>query len=116
MNYHNKIFRAVSNSESGESSSETLFYYQQEDNILYADYNGGSIIKGHLIGKVSEDGKIDMRYHHINSNGILMTGVCKSSPEILEDGRIRLHESWQWTCGDRSKGASIIEELDDSVH
>ena len=41
----------------------------------------------------------------------LMTGVCQSRPEILEDGRIRLHKTWQWTSGDGSKGSSIVEEV-----
>jgi len=40
-----------------------------------------------------------------------MTGVCRSTPELLPDGRIRLHEKWQWTCGDRASGESIIEEI-----
>jgi hypothetical protein len=40
-----------------------------------------------------------------------MTGICRSTPEILPDGRIRLHEKWQWTSGDRSSGESIVEEI-----
>jgi len=40
-----------------------------------------------------------------------MTGKCKSRPEILENGKIRLHERWQWTCGDMSKGTSVLEEI-----
>ena len=40
-----------------------------------------------------------------------MTGTCKSKPEILENGKIRLHESWEWASGDKSKGQSIIEEI-----
>jgi hypothetical protein len=34
-----------------------------------------------------------------------------SRPEILANGKIRLHESWEWTSGDKSTGKSIIEEL-----
>jgi hypothetical protein len=52
-----------------------------------------------------------MRYHQINHNNELMTGLCKSKPEMLENGKIRLHETWEWTSGDKSKGQSIIEEL-----
>ena len=40
-----------------------------------------------------------------------MTGTCISTPEILETGKIRLHEKWQWTSGDKSKGESIIDEM-----
>ncbi|PKA96526.1 hypothetical protein B0O79_0162 [Flavobacteriaceae bacterium MAR_2009_75] len=111
MNYNDKKFRPISNTDNGETSEETLFHYQQEGNILYCDYSGGQIQKGHLIGKVDEKGRIDMRYHQINQNGDLMTGICHSVPEILTNGRIRLHENWQWTSGDKSTGHSIIEEI-----
>jgi hypothetical protein len=76
-----------------------------------AAYSGGKIIKGQLIGLVDQDGNIDMRYHQVNIFGELMTGVCKSTPEIMPNGKIRLHENWEWTSGDKSSGNSVIEEL-----
>ncbi|MBK9254616.1 MAG: n-acetylglutamate synthase [Saprospiraceae bacterium] len=110
IDYHNKTFRPVSNTENGETSQETLFVYQQVGNILTSEYSGGKIRKGHLIGIVNEEGQINMRYHQINIHGELMTGICISIPEILPNGKIRLHENWEWTSGDKSKGQSIIEE------
>lgn len=110
INYNNKTFRPVVNSENGETSNETIFVYKQIGNILTSEYAGGKIIKGHLIGLVDENGTIEMRYHQVNHKGELMTGICHSKPEILANGKIRLHESWQWTSGDKSKGTSLIEE------
>lgn len=110
INYHNRIFRPVSNSENGEMSGDTVFLYKQSGNILSAEYAGGRIRYGHLVGLVDEDGNIEMRYHQINDKDEIMTGKCTSRPEILENGKIRLHESWEWTSGDRSKGQSIVEE------
>jgi hypothetical protein len=110
MNYNNKKFRPISTTENGETSNETLFHYKQTGNMLTAEYSGGKIKYGHLIGLVDELGNITMRYHQINDNDELMTGICFSTPEILENGKIRLHESWEWTSGDQSKGTSIIEE------
>jgi hypothetical protein len=40
-----------------------------------------------------------------------MTGICTSTPEEIENGKIRLHESWQWTSGNQSKGNSMLEEI-----
>jgi len=111
INYHNRSFRPIQNSDNGETSSETIFLYQQEGNILTSAYRGGQIQKGHLIGLVDEHGNINMRYHQVNSRGELMTGICHSRPEVLPNGKIRLHEEWQWTSGDQSKGASILEEV-----
>jgi hypothetical protein len=111
MNYDNKIFRPTSNTANGETSSETIFHYNQVGNIVKAEYRGGKILNGHLIGIVNKDGEIDLHYHQINLKGEIMTGICKSKPEVLENGKIRLHENWQWTSGDNSKGNSIIEEI-----
>ena len=111
INYNGKQFRPVSNTENGETSSETIFHYQQTGNILTSSYAGGKIVQGHLIALVDEQGNIDMRYHQINDKEELMTGICKSIPEILPNGKIRLHETWQWTSGDQSAGQSIIEEV-----
>lgn len=110
ISYNNKTFRPIQNSENGETSSETLFVYRQDGNILTSEYSGGNIIKGHLIGIVNAEGKIDMRYHQVNKNGEIMTGTCISTPEVLPNGKIRLHEEWTWTSGDSSSGNSIIEE------
>lgn len=109
--YDNKIFRPVANTDNGEVSDETRFYYRQSGNIVMADYNGGGVARGHLIALVGPSGELDMRYHQVNEKGELQTGVCRSVPERLPDGRIRLYETWQWTSGDRSQGTSIVEEI-----
>lgn len=111
MNYHNKKFRAVSNTSNGETSHETIFLYQQQGAILTASYSGGKIVKGHLMGLVDEEGNIEMCYHQVNQAGELMTGICRSTPKILPNGKVRLHEKWAWTSGDKSKGESIVEEI-----
>lgn len=110
MNYNHKKFRPVCNTENGESTNKTIFHYKQTGNILTAEYSGGKIKYGHLIGLVDDAGNIEMRYHQVNDKNELMTGMCKSTPEILENGKIRLHENWEWTSGDKSKGKSILEE------
>ncbi len=46
----------------------------------------------------------------VNDRGEGMTGVGGSTPELLPDGRIRLHEAWHLTSGDGSRGISVLEE------
>lgn len=112
INYDGRVFKPVSNTANGETSDETVFHYKQDGNILTSTYAGGRIKQGHLIGLVDEHGNIDMRYHQVNDRNEIMTGICRSTPEIMGNGKIRLHESWQWTSGDGSTGESIIEEID----
>jgi hypothetical protein len=110
LNYNGKVFKPIQTTENSETSKNTIFKYIQEGNIVTCNYSGGSIKKGHLIGIVSDDGTIEMRYQQVNIANELMTGICSSKPEILPNGKIRLYEKWQWTSGDESKGESIIEE------
>ena len=91
--------------------TELVFHYRQEDKLVKCEYSGGEIICGHLLGKVDDDGSIEMRYHQLLKDGSLQTGICLSTPEITEDGTIKLHEKWQWTCGDFSTGQSVLVEI-----
>jgi hypothetical protein len=111
IDYNDRVFRSVSNSANGETSEETIFYYKQTGFQVTALYKGGHIADGSLTAVADEAGKLQMRYQHVNIEGQFLTGVCYSTPEILPNGKIRLYEKWQWTCGDYSKGESIIEEI-----
>jgi len=110
MNYDGKTFFPVVNTDNGEVTGDTVFHYRQQGNIVTAEYAGGSIACGHLIALVDHAGCLDMHYHQVNKQGELRTGVCRSVPTLLPDGRIRLQETWQWTNGDQSHGTSIVEE------
>ncbi|MEE9371955.1 MAG: hypothetical protein V3V00_02780 [Saprospiraceae bacterium] len=111
VNYNGKKFKLLKSSSNSEIDESTIFHYHQEDFLLYGTYNGKNIKYGNLIGKVAKNGEIDMRYHQMNDNGELMTGICYSKAEINEDGKIILHEKWQWTSGDKSKGTSMLIEI-----
>jgi hypothetical protein len=111
-NYDNKMFRGLSNSDNGEVSSETVFHYHQQSNVLSGTYSGGEIARGELLGVVRDDGSLDFFYHHINTAGELMAGRCHSVPERDSEGRIVLRESWQWLSGDRSSGESLVREVE----
>ena len=111
IKYHNKTFRPSAASVNGDVNSETVFIYRQDGNIVTASYAGGTVVSGHLVALMDEEGKLDMRYHHVNEDNKIMTGTCSSTPEILVSGKMILHEKWQWTCGDMGSGSSIIEEI-----
>lgn len=88
----------MQNTANGETSAETIFHCQQEGQVLTSAYASGRIQTGHLIALVDDTGVNDMRNHQVNGKGELMTGTCRSVPELLPGGRICLHETWQWTA------------------
>ena len=111
FDYDGRTFRPRFNTESGEVTGETLFTYHQRGDVIWATYEGGHARFGTLVGTVDADGNLDFRYAHVNTEGEIMTGTCRSTREQLPDGRLRMHERWQWTSGDQSQGESILEEV-----
>ena len=109
-NYNGRVFKSVQHSENAETVEGSIFEYHQEGNIVTCSYKSRNIKQGHLMAIVHSDGGLDMRYHQVNSKGQLMTGHCQSTPELLANDKIRLHEKWKWTSGDLSEGHSILEE------
>ena len=103
-----KYFTAIENSESGEVSGDTVFSYHQKGNAIWAEYSGGSIVKGFLLGTMDENHNLHFTYQHINTEGEIKSGACDSKPQN-ENGKLRFYESWKWTNGE--KGTSIIEEI-----
>ncbi|QUC65916.1 NAD(P)H-dependent oxidoreductase [Aristaeella hokkaidonensis] len=103
-----RLFTAVENSESGEVSDQTIFCYHQKGNVIWAEYSGGSVVKGFLVGTMDEKQCLHFTYQHINTAGELKAGSCDSEPQE-ENGRLRFYEKWQWTTGEA--GNSIIEEI-----
>jgi len=111
INYHDKTFKSVSNSENGEVDGSTLFYYKQAGDIVTANYHGKGIKSGQLIAKVDASGILTMRYQHINQHDVFKFGHCISTPKVMANGKLQLHEKWKWDCDDYSEGESIIEEV-----
>ncbi len=111
IDYDGRRFRSVENSGSGEVGPETVFGYRQDGDVVSATYEGGDVRFGTLIATADGEGNLDARYGHVNASGELMTGECRSTPEMLPDGRLRLHEEWRWTSGDGSSGRSVVEEI-----
>ncbi|MGH3147510.1 MAG: hypothetical protein ACRDTR_17065, partial [Rubrobacter sp.] len=95
VDYAGRRFRSTENSASGEVGPETVFSYEQEGNVVSATYKGGDVRFGTLVATADGEGNLDARYQHVNAAGVLMTGECRTTPEALSDGRLRLHEEWR---------------------
>ena len=111
INYNNRKFKVKSTPNTGEVSVDLIFHYQQINNIVTCKYSDENVVSGHLIGKVDEAGNIDIRYHQINTEGRIKTGQCFSKPVLLDNGKIQLHETWEWLSGDNGGGNTVIEEI-----
>ena len=108
-----RVFVGVTNAESGEVGPLTTFTYCQDGDVIWADYSGGQILRGFLVG--TRNGKrLHFRYAHLGADRQTATGVCDSVLEVLADSRLRFHESWVWESRSGA-GTSIVEEVHDGA-
>ena len=109
LDLEGRVFAGVSNSPTGQVGSATRFRYHQDNAVIWADYDGGEIVRGFLVG--TRDGeRLHFRYAHLSVDGTTASGVCDSRIEVLSDGRLRIEENWAWESRP-GKGTSVIEEI-----
>ena len=100
INYDGRVFASAANAPNGEVSTQTTFHYHQREDIVWAEYSGGEVIKGFLPGTASDSGVLNFTYQHVNSQKQMRAGICESMSEQLPDGRLLMLEKWQWLNGD----------------
>jgi hypothetical protein len=100
----------VENDETGEVSGDTRFEFEQDGDRIYANYAGGDVLDGHLVGTF-HGRQWDVRYTQINANHETATGHSVGTVELLEDGLVRVEDEWTWESRDGS-GETVLEEVD----
>jgi hypothetical protein len=83
--------------------------YHQDGDLVWAEFSGGAVRAGRLVGTCRPDGTIDATYCYLTSAGEAVAGALVSTPELSADGRVRLTEHWRRLDG--SSGVSQIEEI-----
>lgn len=102
-------FAGVTNSADGEVGQATVFTYRQDGGVIWAEYGGGAVVRGYLVGTRAGE-VLRFRYSHLGTDGQTSGGVCESTIEVTGDGRVRFHESWTWESRPGS-GTSVVEEI-----
>ncbi len=104
VNYHGRVFRPA-----GDPANAARGRYFQDGDLVWAEFSGGDLRTGRLVGRCAPDGTIDGGYCQVHADGAVVAGRLRSTPEVLVDGRIMLTENWQRADG--SSGQSRIEEV-----
>lgn len=104
-NFHNKTFSLIQNSEKGEVDSETVFKYQQDGNLVTADYHGGTVKYGKIIAHLKND-ELDMLYQCITTTNELKAGKAIAKISITNKNKIKLTLNWQWLDTNTETGVS----------
>jgi len=92
-------------------NGKTRFHFWQDGIVFYADYFGGDVREGHIIGKFAEDGTGELLYHCLTHHKDLKAGKARAVFSKTEDNRLAFDLDWEWITGDQSGGQSRYEEL-----
>ena len=109
FNFNNVRMTVVKTAKTGVVNKETVFTFQQADNIVSAEYEGGGVVKGYLVGKLTGE-ELQFRYCQLGSAEDLDGGLSNCIVSTTPDGRLRIIERFQWESrGDA--GENIFEEI-----
>ena len=109
IDFNNKSFALISNSEEGKVTDETIFEYKQNGNLVTADYQGGSILYGKIIA-VLKGNYLNMLYQCVTMENKLMAGKAKAQISLNENNKIKLVLNWEWLDDGKEKGISVYIE------
>jgi hypothetical protein len=87
----------------------TVGQYHETPELVWAEYAGGDVVAGRIVGRRLDDGTLDLAYGHLHRDGTVVAGRVHSVPTALPDGRTRIEEHWRRLDG--GSGVSVIEEL-----
>ena len=110
INFNNKKFALIENSKTGKVNSETLFKFKQSDDVVTADYFGGTIKYGKIIANFTEK-KLTLLYQCITQKNELKAGKAIAEISLTEKDKIKLKLDWQWLTHDQSTGKSEYLEI-----
>ncbi|CCK28608.1 hypothetical protein BN159_4229 [Streptomyces davaonensis JCM 4913] len=85
--------------------------YRQDGDLLWASFEGGDVRKGALSGRRLPDGSLEFGYTMVMISGEVIAGRCNSVPEIGDDGRVTLHETWERYGPHAATGVSLLREV-----
>jgi hypothetical protein len=103
-----KNMRVIVTDSAGVVGDGTTLRFNQQGNIVWAEYSGGRIANGALVG-VRYGNSLDFHYAQQYSDGAIDTG--RSRAIVREaDGRLQIEEHFEWGSREGS-GVNVFEEI-----
>lgn len=110
INYDGRMFRSAATETAGADGAGPVGHYHQDGDVVWAEFAGGKVVRGSLVGHCDPDGTLTLAYSQLLATGEVIAGRCTSVPDVLADGRVRLSEHWQRFGPGGGTGVSVIEE------
>jgi GNAT superfamily N-acetyltransferase len=107
--FHKKQFAVIQNDgKEVEVTTETIFYFFQNETLIYAEYKGGKVKYGEIFGVIEND-YVYFYYSQTNLEGAKNQGSSKDEIIVLENNKLQLIDRWEWK-NKSGQGLCIMEE------
>ena len=106
-----RVFVPVHNTIGGTVSDAIEFTFKQSGHDISADYSGGDVAAGHILGTFTKQDTAKLVYHCRTVAGELKSGEALAHFSVNEAGKICIDMQWQWLNGDQASGTSHYEEI-----
>jgi hypothetical protein len=93
------------------SDGGAVAVYHQDGDVVWVEVAGGEVRRGSLTGLRGQDGTLHLGYTIVLTTGDLICGRTVNTPEVGEDGRLRLHEDWERFVPRADAGQGYLEEV-----
>jgi hypothetical protein len=110
MNLDKLKMTVVKTAANGVVNHLTVFTFSQTGNMVSAEYSGGKIAKGYLVGAIT-DNKLSFCYCQLQTDGKMDNGRSDCEIARSEKGKLQLVEHFQWGSRNDETGTNVFEEL-----
>jgi hypothetical protein len=101
----------VETADNGVVNQDTIFYFSEKEGIVSAEYQGGKISKGFLVGRLSAHDQLEFSYCQMQIDGKLDNGESTCQLARNEYGKITLTEHFEWKSRPGEFGINVFQEL-----
>lgn len=101
----------VKTADNGVVNQDTIFLFSQKENVVSAEYQGGKILKGFFIGKLSTQNQLEFSYCQMQLDGKLDNGLSSCQLSKNNEGKLILIEHFEWKSRPGEFGTNIFQEL-----
>jgi hypothetical protein len=109
FNLNNLKMNVIQTAPNGVINKDTIFVFSQDGCQVWAEYSGGRVIRGYLVG-ILKGSQLQFRYCQMEEGDVLNGGVSNCKVLISKDGFIQIVEEFQWESKEGT-GVNIIQEI-----
>ena len=111
INLDKVVMKVIKTADNGVVNEKTFFHFSQNGNTVSAEYMGGKIKLGFLVGRFLSENQLSFSYCQMQLDGKLDNGISVCEVTSDQEGKITLLEHFEWQSRPGEFGTNIFQEI-----